>query len=35
MVRVAGYAAPFVSLDEATQEEIVARTVHSLRENSA
>ena len=30
MVRVAGYSAPFVALDEATQDEILARTEHSL-----
>jgi formate C-acetyltransferase len=30
MVRVAGYAAPFVSLDDATQKEIMARTAHTL-----
>jgi formate C-acetyltransferase len=30
MVRVAGYSAPFVDLDEATQDEILARTQHGL-----
>ncbi len=30
MVRVAGYSAPFVSLDEPTQDEIIARTEHML-----
>ncbi|MHC4562015.1 MAG: glycine radical domain-containing protein [Planctomycetota bacterium] len=30
MVRVAGYSAPFVTLDEATQDEILARTEHVL-----
>ncbi len=30
MVRVAGYSAPFVLLDESTQDEIIARTAHSL-----
>jgi pyruvate formate-lyase/glycerol dehydratase family glycyl radical enzyme len=30
VVRVAGYSALFVSLDEATQDDIIARTVHQL-----
>jgi pyruvate formate-lyase/glycerol dehydratase family glycyl radical enzyme len=30
MVRVAGYSAPFVALDELTQDEIIARTAHEL-----
>ncbi len=30
MVRVAGYSAPFVTLDEATQDELLARTEHVL-----
>ena len=30
MVRVAGYSAPFVTLDEPTQDEIIARTEHVL-----
>ena len=30
MVRVAGYSAPFVSLDKPTQDEIIARTEHTL-----
>ena len=30
MVRVAGYSAPFVALDDATQDEIIARTEHAL-----
>ncbi len=30
MVRVAGYSAPFVALDELTQDEIIARTAHRL-----
>ncbi|HDZ20279.1 hypothetical protein LCGC14_0205140 [marine sediment metagenome] len=30
MVRVAGYSAPFVTLDDTTQDEIIARTEHAL-----
>jgi len=30
MVRVAGYSAPFVTLDEVTQDEIIARTGYAL-----
>jgi formate C-acetyltransferase len=30
VVRVAGYSALFVSLDKATQDDIIERTVHSI-----
>ena len=30
VVRVAGYSAPFVTLDKATQDDIIQRTVHQL-----
>jgi pyruvate-formate lyase len=31
VVRVAGYSALFVTLDRATQDDIIERTVHELR----